>query len=211
VHRTGGGDLQAHAGLVGAKLERLVALEAEARRLEIALSAPREQVVLFEPGVGGTCSVCGELFGSDARFCAHCGTPTTGPPDAPPAAEAPASERAPTLAEPDAPEAAAAARLPEPPAKPAAPGAEANTSVLPAAGGPAQEGTGAGRGDDGPEANTDVWRAPPGDDRPGEGQDRTEVLAGDAAAEPGREDPADADGRSRNAATDPLWARENRS
>jgi hypothetical protein len=31
---------------------------------------------VFEPGIGGTCAVCGELYGSAARFCSHCGTPT---------------------------------------------------------------------------------------------------------------------------------------
>jgi hypothetical protein len=190
VHRTGGGDLPAHAGLLGAKLERLVALDREARTLEAALSAPREQVILFEPGVGGTCAVCGELYGSDARFCAHCGTSTTTAPQA--AAEAPESERAPTLAERGA--GAGAASVPEPPPAPAAPGAEAPTSVLPAAGEEperdppagsaerANHGSGGGeRADPVTDADTDVWRTP------------------DTGEEAGRE-----------ARADELWAREER-
>ena len=41
--------------------------------------------MLFEPGVGGACDVCGELYGSDAKFCSHCGAPTSGAPAAEPA------------------------------------------------------------------------------------------------------------------------------
>jgi hypothetical protein len=32
-------------------------------------------MVLREPGIGGSCPLCGELHGSDARFCWACGTP----------------------------------------------------------------------------------------------------------------------------------------
>jgi hypothetical protein len=75
IHRTGGGKVEAHANVVGAKVQRIAGLDAEAHALETALSAPRAETVLFEPGIGGTCATCGELYGSDARFCAHCGTP----------------------------------------------------------------------------------------------------------------------------------------
>lgn len=132
IHRTGGGDLPAHAGLMAGKIERLATLDAEAHSLEAVLAAPREQVALFEPGVGGACDACGELYGSDARFCSRCGTPTSG--ELQPlerAAPSPASERAPTLAEP-APD--PQPPMPEEPAQPAAPGAEAATSMLPATG-----------------------------------------------------------------------------
>jgi hypothetical protein len=76
VHRTGGGDVAAHAGVIGGKLERLARLDAEAAAIETALGARRSEAVVFEPGIGGTCAVCGELYGSAARFCSHCGTPT---------------------------------------------------------------------------------------------------------------------------------------
>jgi hypothetical protein len=76
VHRSGGGDLSAHRGVVDGKIERLVVLDAETGAIENALGAPRSETVVFEPGVGGTCDVCGELYGSAARFCSRCGTPT---------------------------------------------------------------------------------------------------------------------------------------
>ena len=76
IHRTAGGDVGAHSGVVGAKLQRLASVDAEAHAIEAALAAPRGDAVVFEPGVGGTCEVCGELYGSDARFCSNCGSPT---------------------------------------------------------------------------------------------------------------------------------------
>jgi hypothetical protein len=76
VHRTGGGDFGAHRGVIDGKIERLVILDTESGAIEQALGAPRSEAVLFEPGVGGTCDVCGELYGSAARFCSRCGTPT---------------------------------------------------------------------------------------------------------------------------------------
>lgn len=76
VHRTGAGDAAAHSGVIGAKVERLSSLDAEATAIETALGAPRSEAVVFQPGVGGTCVFCGELYGSAARFCSHCGSPT---------------------------------------------------------------------------------------------------------------------------------------
>ena len=55
------------------KVQRLIALDAELNELDAALGATRGETVLREPGVGGTCARCGELHGSDATFCAHCG------------------------------------------------------------------------------------------------------------------------------------------
>jgi len=56
------------------KLERLARLDAELRELEEILS-DRRPMVLREPGLGGACPTCGELYGTDARFCWACGTP----------------------------------------------------------------------------------------------------------------------------------------
>src|SRR5215207_2853498 len=96
VHRSGGGDIAAHAGVIGGKLERLARLDAEAAAIETALGARRSEAVVFEPGIGGTCAVCGELYGSAARFCSHCGTPT-GATAAP--REVPAMPKAPAAAD----------------------------------------------------------------------------------------------------------------
>ena len=76
VHRTGGGDVAAHASVIGGKVERLASLDAEATAIAAALAAPRSEEVVFQPGVGGICQFCGELYGSAARFCSNCGSPT---------------------------------------------------------------------------------------------------------------------------------------
>jgi hypothetical protein len=75
IHRTGGGNVDAHSTVVGAKVQRIAGVDAEAHALETALGAPRGETTVFEPGVGGTCATCGELYGSNARFCSNCGTP----------------------------------------------------------------------------------------------------------------------------------------
>jgi hypothetical protein len=75
VHRTGGGNIEAHRNIVGAKVQRIAGLDAEAHALETALATPRAEAVVFQPGVGGTCPECGELYGSAARFCSNCGSP----------------------------------------------------------------------------------------------------------------------------------------
>src|SRR4051794_15140091 len=61
-------------GPVAAKLARLSNVNAELRELEEILDDRRGRV-LREPGIGGTCPLCGELHGSEARFCWACGTP----------------------------------------------------------------------------------------------------------------------------------------
>jgi hypothetical protein len=83
VHRSGGGDYGAHSGVIGGKVERLAALDAESGAIEEALGARRADTVVFQPGVGGTCNVCGELYGSAARFCSHCGAPAGAPAEQP--------------------------------------------------------------------------------------------------------------------------------
>jgi hypothetical protein len=76
LHRTAGGMArESHRRLAEAKAKRLTALDAEVRDLEARLSEPHVEPVLREPGVGGTCHECGELYASDARYCFRCGTP----------------------------------------------------------------------------------------------------------------------------------------
>jgi hypothetical protein len=67
--------VDAHRRLLEAKANRLATLDAELRELESRLGEARATTVLREPGLGGTCPHCGELHGSDARFCSRCGHP----------------------------------------------------------------------------------------------------------------------------------------
>lgn len=76
VHRTAGGAVhESHRRLVEAKASRLALLDAELTELEVRLAEAHVQPVLREPGVGGTCPVCGDLHSSDAHYCARCGNP----------------------------------------------------------------------------------------------------------------------------------------
>ena len=59
--------------LVEDKVARLAAIDSELGGIEATLGISRGETVIREPGVGGTCARCGELHGSDARFCSHCG------------------------------------------------------------------------------------------------------------------------------------------
>jgi len=79
VHRAGGGGGNAkHREILERKAERLAAVDRELRGLEARLGRPvSAETVLREPGIGGTCPECGELHGSDAGWCARCGTPLT--------------------------------------------------------------------------------------------------------------------------------------
>src|SRR3954452_22747498 len=74
VHRSGRAGDEGPSQLIAGKLARLDAVTDELRELESVLGEPRG-TVLREPGIGGTCPACGELFGSDARFCWACGAP----------------------------------------------------------------------------------------------------------------------------------------
>lgn len=60
--------------IVDGKLDRLAVVDSEIKDLEDSL-ADHRGLVVREPGIGGTCPSCGELFGSEARFCWACGTP----------------------------------------------------------------------------------------------------------------------------------------
>ena len=79
VHRTAGTAPSAgHRGILETKAQRLSAIDEELRQLVARLGdAAPETTVVREPGVGGTCAVCGELHGSEAGWCSHCGTPLT--------------------------------------------------------------------------------------------------------------------------------------
>lgn len=73
VHRSGGADVNAHSTVLNTKIQRISGLDAEVHALETALASPRREDILFQPGIGGTCPTCGELFSSAAHFCANCG------------------------------------------------------------------------------------------------------------------------------------------
>lgn len=84
LHRTAHDvEHEAHRRLRETKLARLSRVDAELHELEQRLDDVRRQVLVREPGVGGQCPRCGELFGSDARYCAHCGLPLTESADQP--------------------------------------------------------------------------------------------------------------------------------
>src|SRR5262249_62399624 len=78
VHRTAGDhEHEAPRRLRATKLDRLSRVDAELHELELQLDDVRRNVVVSEPGVGGECPECGELFGSAAHYCSHCGLPLT--------------------------------------------------------------------------------------------------------------------------------------
>src|SRR4051794_33371561 len=70
-------EAEAHRRLREIKLDRLTRVDAELHELEVLLDDVRRQVLIREPGVGGECPQCGELFGSAAHFCSQCGLPLT--------------------------------------------------------------------------------------------------------------------------------------
>jgi hypothetical protein len=77
VHRTAGGHQSSgHRTILETKTGRLAAIDTELRELESRLGEPLPgHTIVREPGIGGTCAVCGELHGSEAHFCSHCGAP----------------------------------------------------------------------------------------------------------------------------------------
>ena len=78
LHRTAHDiEHEAHRRLRETKLARLERVDAELHELEMRLDDVRRQVLVREPGVGGECPHCGELFGSAAHYCSHCGNPLT--------------------------------------------------------------------------------------------------------------------------------------
>jgi len=205
VHRTGGGDVAAHANVIGPKVERLARLDAEARAIETALGAPRAATVVFEPGIGGTCESCGELYGSADRFCSHCGAPTGSaarPTAAPPAEPRPV----PAMPKPPRPADEAAAGAPSA-------GVESPTPTsdpAPAAQQPAADAS-AGESDDRAEAATtaDDPDPPPAADEPATGEQSADERRNPSSGQSnGRADERTAPDLSSG---DPLSARDSRS
>jgi len=118
LHRTGA---EPDTPVLRDKLARLTTLDVEAAELSERLSDRANGLVIREPGIGGTCETCGELYGSEARFCSNCGMPQVADAARPvPALGAGAltattsfwGAKAPTAAAPDA------ANVAEPPAEP---------------------------------------------------------------------------------------------
>jgi hypothetical protein len=76
VHRAGGAAHGGHRDIVETKAGRIAAIDEELRALEARLGVTEPPgTVVRKPGIGGTCPTCGELHGSDAGWCWHCGTP----------------------------------------------------------------------------------------------------------------------------------------
>ena len=78
VHRAAGASHGGHRDIIERKAQRLAAIDEELRAHEatLGIGAPAATVVR-QPGIGGSCPTCGELHGSDAGWCAYCGTPLT--------------------------------------------------------------------------------------------------------------------------------------
>ena len=67
--------------LVRAKFDAIIATDKEIRALEELLGTTGDRVLeIRAPGIGGRCSTCGAFHGSDASFCATCGTDVARPP-----------------------------------------------------------------------------------------------------------------------------------
>ncbi|MFL5974023.1 MAG: hypothetical protein ACJ76G_02625 [Solirubrobacterales bacterium] len=124
--------------LVERKVSVLAATDAELRGLEHALDDVRPMLEVREPGIGGQCPRCGEIFGSDARFCSHCGAGLAG--EAAAAGSPPAPSATPVgssvlshwtaTATPSAPGSPGSPGAPA--ASPATPGAPAGSPATPA-------------------------------------------------------------------------------
>lgn len=130
IHRSGTpSDRERHRSLVAGKVERLAGLDHELGAGLATLGESRGEMVMREPGIGGSCPRCGEIHGSDARFCSACGFPLEVT-DAPPASVRPG----PPPGDPALPAATAApvtpAAVAEPQAVPAPPSSDAPTQVV---------------------------------------------------------------------------------
>lgn len=98
--------------LVAQKVDQIRACDDELHALEQALDERRDIRDVRAPGIGGACPRCFALFGSNDRFCAHCGAALGGmaqgpaqvaAPLPPPPAPAPAPPVAPPAGAPHEP------------------------------------------------------------------------------------------------------------
>ena len=64
--------------LIQRKGDEIRAVDDEERGLADALGERSRLVELVAAGITGTCSACGTLVGTDARYCHRCGTPVSG-------------------------------------------------------------------------------------------------------------------------------------
>jgi hypothetical protein len=70
--------------LLQAKAAELTTVDEEVRSLAAVLQPGEETPQLVAPGIAGSCSSCGALLTTDARFCPSCGTATGAAPEAEP-------------------------------------------------------------------------------------------------------------------------------
>ncbi len=64
--------------LTQSKIEAAAETDRELRQLEYALNGRVELRVVREAGIGGACSSCGAVYGTEDRFCSNCGEPLPG-------------------------------------------------------------------------------------------------------------------------------------
>ncbi|ADB50288.1 hypothetical protein [Conexibacter woesei] len=106
--------------LVAQKIDQIRACDDELRSLEETLAERRDIRDVRAPGIGGTCPRCFSLYGSNDRFCAHCGAALGGLAQGPAQVAAPPPQPAPAAPAAPAPPAAQAPAAPAaPPAPPA--------------------------------------------------------------------------------------------
>ena len=145
IHRSGSpGDRERHRSLVAGKVERLAELDHELGAGLATLGEARSEMVMREPGIGGSCPRCGEIHGSDARFCSACGFPLEvgqAPPSSVRPGPPPGDPVLPIAA--SAPTAPAAAAEPQVISPAPAPGDDAPTRVVRPSAGPSGDATGA--------------------------------------------------------------------
>jgi hypothetical protein len=81
--------------VVKAKAAEAAATDAEARAIADALDTDADLETIVATGIAGPCPTCGTLASTSARFCATCGTPLDGRPDAAPRADVATADPAP--------------------------------------------------------------------------------------------------------------------
>ncbi|MBB4662490.1 hypothetical protein [Conexibacter arvalis] len=89
--------------LIAQKIDQIRACDDELRALESALDERRDIRDVRMPGVGGTCPRCFSLYGSNDRYCAHCGAALGGLAQGPAQVAAPPPPPAPPAGAPSTP------------------------------------------------------------------------------------------------------------